>query len=285
MQKKEILVTGKKGNISVKIAEWLTERGHAVETISLRGDAWLQENFQNYSAVVHVAGIVPKEGVTAEDFYKINTDLTKMLAEKAKKEGVRHFVYVSSMAVYGRSQHISPKKGVITAATVCEPNSDYGKSKWLAEEALRALEDENFLVTCIRVPSVYGEGKIEYLEQYRHLNEKFGKVPYVFTKNYKSLIYLGNLCELIHLILESQTGGVICPDDGKYSAADICSAISPDMKKSRMLGWLLRIMGFQSGVKRYFGAIFYDERLTEVFEGKYRMFSLNEAIKIINNEE
>lgn len=280
MQKKKILVTGKKGNISVRIAEWLTERGHVVENISLRGEAWLQESFQGYSAVVHVAGIVPKVGGAADDFYKINTELTKSLGEKAKKEGVRHFVYISSMAVYGRSQHISPKKGMITAQTACEPNSDYGKSKWQAEESLRALEDENFLVTCIRVPSVYGEGKTEYLDQYKHLNEKFGKIPYAFTRNYKSLIYLGNLCELIHLVLTSKTGGVICPDDGKYSAADICGAISPNVKKSRMLGFLFKTLLRKSDrVVDYYGAIYYEETFSNVFSGEYRLTSFQEAVK------
>lgn len=281
MQNKTVLVTGKNGNISKRVAVWLSQRGYEVDNLSLRGADWRNVSLQSYDAIVHVAGIVPKTGVNAEDFYKINSELTKELAIKAKQEGVRHFIYISSMAVYGKTQQINEQKGKITLETQCNPISDYGKSKLKAEDYLCQLEDESFLVARVRVPSIYGVGKTEYLDQYQHLNEKLGRIPVAFSKNYKSFIYLDNLCELLYLIILNTTEGIICPDDGPYSALDICSAISPRVKKSKVFGFLFNTLLRKSNrVVDYFGAIFYDESLTNIFNGAYRVKPLREAIRI-----
>lgn len=281
MQEKRVLVTGKNGDLSKAIAKWLNDRGYIAENISLRGDEWKTNVFGQYDAVVHVAGIVPKEGVASEDFYRINAQLTKDFAEKAKKEGVRHFIYISSMAVYGKEQTMDSNRGMVSADTPCAPLSDYGKSKLQAEEYLKGLEDDRFIVARVRVPSIYGKGKIEYLEQYRHLNEKFKRIPVAFVENYKSIIYLDNLCEFIYLVLKNEGRGVFCPDDGKYSAVDICQAISSSCKKSKFLGFLFKSFLRKSDrIRDYYGAIYYDDALTNIFEGKYRLVTLQEAIHI-----
>ena len=139
MQEKRVLVTGKNGDLSKAIAKWLNNRGYIAENISLRGDEWKTKDFGRYNAVVHVAGIVPKEGVSPEDFYRINAQLTKEFAEKVKKDGIRRFIYISSMAVYGKEQSIDSNEGMVTANTPCVPMSDYGKSKLQAEEYLKVL--------------------------------------------------------------------------------------------------------------------------------------------------
>ena len=279
MQDKRVLVTGKNGDLSKAISKWLTDRGYMTENISLRGNEWKNNNFGQYDAVVHVAGIVPKEGVTSEDFYRINAQLTKDFAEKAKKDGIRHFLYISSMAVYGKEQSIDPCRGGVVADTPCVPLSDYGKSKLQAEEYLQELENDAFIITRVRVPSIYGKGKTEYLEQYRHLNEKFKRIPVAFIQNYKSAIYIDNLCELIYLLLRNKVCGAVCPDDGKYSAVDICQAVSPSCKKSKILGFVFKTFLRKSDrIRDYYGAIYYDEALTNIFEGKYRVVALQEAV-------
>ena len=280
---KKILVTGKTGEISKAIASWLSEKPNTeVVNISVRGNEWKEISFKDYDVVVHVAGIVPKDGVEAEDYYKINTELTKELAQKAKADGVGQFVYLSSMAVYGTTQSFSNKKGCVSIFTNCNPTSDYGKSKLLAEEALNSLKDELFLVSIIRVPSIYAPNKTEYIDQYKHLTEKFSKIPVAFKKKYKSMIYLDNLCELIYLMIKNAYCGVCCPDDGKISAYEICCEIMPSKKKSKLLGLLFETaLRFSGRIKDYYGSIYYDENLANVFNGEYRVVNLKEAIKRI----
>ena len=89
-----------------------------------------------------------------------------------------------------------------------------------------------------------------------------------------------------HLVIKESTKGIICPDDGAYTAYDICRLLAPNKKKSRFFGWALELIGNKSSaMKNYYGAIFYDKSLTDVFEGRYRKYSLEEALKIINEEE
>lgn len=275
----KVLITGKNGDISTAISEWLKEEhGFETEQISLRGEKWKENDLSAFDAVVHVAGIVPKDGVTAEDFYNINYELTKCFANKAKNEGIKHFVYISSMAVYGAEAQISCEKGTVKSDTPCKPISDYGKSKLLAEQSLKLIEDDNFKLTIIRAPSIYGKGKTEYLDQYKHITEKFKFIPKAFIKNYKSIIYVENLCELIYLVIENETTGVICPDDGQISAFDICKAVRPDKKNSKLLGLIFNLFKNSDRIRDYYGSLCYSENLTNKFDCKYRVLDFKQAV-------
>lgn len=276
---KNVLISGKNGQLSKAISEWLNDKQDVcAEQISLRGNAWENESFCDYDTVVHVAGIVPKDDVKTDDFYAINHKLTERFANKAKKDGVKHFIYFSSMSVYGVEPQMNTVKGTVNEKTSCKPTSDYGKSKLLAEESLRRLSDDSFKITIIRVPSVYGKGKTEYLDQYKNIVNKFSKLPKVFTDKYKSMIYLDNLCELIHLIIKFEKYGIICPDDGQVSAFDICKAIAPKKKISKLLGLALLLIKNNARVKDYFGAVCYSKDLTDEFNGEYRVCNYRDAI-------
>ena len=76
---------------------------YMIESFSTRNDNWKQLDFSKYDVVYYVAGIAHiKE--TAENrnlYYEVNRDLAVAVAEKAKREGIKQFVYLSSMSVYG----------------------------------------------------------------------------------------------------------------------------------------------------------------------------------------
>ncbi len=277
---KKILVSGKTGLLSSAISDYLRLKdGFFVEQLSLKGETWKAVTLCSYETIVHVAGITPKMAVSTEDYYKINTELTKCFAKKAKKDGVKHFIYISSMSVYGVEPNCQPKKGIVSNETPCNPVSDYGKSKLLAEKELRYLEDATFQVSVIRVPSIYGMGMTLYLEQYRNLNHKFLVLPNAFLQNYKSAIYVENLCELIYMVSCEKVGGLYCPDDGKYSAVDYCMAMDATKRKSNILGRMVELLSRNKRIQNYFGAVYYDETFAHVFEGKYRIYDLKNAVK------
>lgn len=276
-----ILVTGKNGGLSVAVAGYLRNKNScSVEQISLRGDAWKSEDLSSYDVVIHIAGVTPQNAITTEDYYKINTDLTKELAVKCRYEGVSQFIYISSMAVYGIGQSMDIKKGTITVDSLLTPDSDYGKSKLQSEKELKALASDTFTVAAIRVPSIYGKGKTEYIDQYKYLAEKLPVIPRAFEDHYKSAICIENLCELIYLTVQERYAGTICPDDGQISAVDFCSAVYPKKKKSRFLGKLIELfLKNNDRILDYYGAICYSKELTDVFEGRYRITDYKKAIK------
>ena len=278
---KRVLVTGKNGSLSTAVADYLrAKKEYDVEQISLRGDAWLQSGFSDVESVIHIAGVAPQNAKSADDYYQINSELTKILAEKCKADGVKQFVYISSMAVYGVEQSMDIKKGTVTKETLPNPVTDYGKSKLLAEEYITPLCSNDFRVATIRVPSIYGKGKTEYIDQYKYLAEKLPVIPRAFEDHYKSAICVDNLCELIYLIVKERSHGVICSDDGQISAVDFCSAIYPNKKKSRLLGKLIEVfLKNNSRILDYYGTVCYSKESTSAFDGKYRLLDLKEAIK------
>lgn len=268
---KKIIVTGSKGKLSCKVADWLKNKGYRIEQLSLRGD-WAAFDFTGFDSVVHIAGVTPQNVKSPDDYYKINVLLTKRLAEKAKSQNIKQFVFISSMAVYGVTQSINPKYGIIDGNTPCNPTDEYGKSKLQAEKSLKDLEDDAFKVCIIRVPSIFDEEKTEYIDQYKYLSDKLPFLPKTFTKNYKSFLHSNDLCELIHLILENGTAGVVCPDDGEFSAFDICRFINTKKPASRFFGKLIEIfMKKNPRITDYYGAIYYSRSLTDIFDGKYRV--------------
>ena len=277
---KKVLVTGKNGSLSTAVANHLrTKNEYDVEQISLRGNAWKNSDYSDAEYVVHIAGVTPQNAKSPEDFFQINSELTKDLAEKCKADGVRQFVYISSMAVYGVVQSMDIAKGTVTKDTQPNPVTDYGKSKLLAEEYITPLESNDFRVAIIRVPSIYGKGKTEYIDQYKYLAEKLPVIPRAFEDHYKSAICVDNLCELIFLIVKEQAHGIICPDDGQISAVDFCSAIYPNIKKSRFVGKMMElILKNNARILDYYGTVCYSQEFFSVFDGRYRILDLKEAI-------
>lgn len=64
---------------------------------------------------------------------------------------------MSSSIIYGDSAPYG-KKTVITRGTKPHPSNFYGNSKWRADKGVRKLSDENFIVTILRPPMIYGKG-------------------------------------------------------------------------------------------------------------------------------
>ena len=186
---KKILITGKNSYIGNSLVRWLGyyHNRYSIDSISLKSDDWKKKKFSEYDVVLHVAGIAHiKETKENEGlYYKVNRDLTYEIAQKAKTEGVKQFIFLSSMSVYGIME------GVISADTPLKPNSAYGKSKLEGEKLIENLHDASFTVAILRPPMVYGNN---CRGNYTKLAALALKTP-VFPKvdNKRSMIYIDNL--------------------------------------------------------------------------------------------
>ena len=81
--------------------------------------SWKEHDFSSYDVIYHVAGIAhQKETDANKSLYQIvNCDLAIEVARKAKKEGIRQFIFMSSMSVYG----LIYSKKMITLDTPLQP--------------------------------------------------------------------------------------------------------------------------------------------------------------------
>lgn len=217
---KKILITGNNSYIGTSVEAYLnrwTEK-YFVTTIDVRGGRWKNASFEGFDTLYHVAGIAHSDvrGVLAEDkksYYSVNTDLTLDVAKKAKEDGVRQFIFMSSIIVYGDSAPIGEDK-VIRANTPLDPVNFYGDSKKKAEEGLKVLRDENFKIVILRPPMIYGrgsKGNYSVLRKIAQLTPIFPKIH-----NCRSMIYLTNLCEFVRLMIENEEDGVFLPQNREY---------------------------------------------------------------------
>ena len=101
--------------------------------------------------VLHLVGVAHQPGASVREYDAINIDMTADLARASVASGVRHFVYLSSIAVHGRGS------GMIEESSPLCPTGAYGRSKAVAEALLRDIaRDTSLRWTVVRPPLVYG---------------------------------------------------------------------------------------------------------------------------------
>lgn len=288
---KKILITGKDSYIGVSFENYIRQfDGYSVETVDMIDDSWRNMSFAQYDVVFHVAGIAHSDfGKISEErksiYYKVNTDLAIETAKKAKEEGVKQFVFMSSASVYGESAPIGKIKR-ITKDTQPSPANYYGDSKVQAEKGLELLKDGDFKIVVLRPPMIYGENCKGNYPTLSKFAKKLPAFPYV--KNERSMLYVGNLTEFIKLMIDNNEDGVFFPQNAEYTnTSELVKLISQVHDKHLLLvkgfSWALKIMSKLTGlVNKAFGNLTYDMELSE-YKCNYRKYSLKESIEKTEN--
>lgn len=286
---KKILITGANSYIGTSFEKYIKEnfsQDYQVDTVDMIDGSWREKSFAGYDAVYHVAGIAHSDSgkisKEKEKLYRsVNTDLTIETAKKAKQEGVKQFIFMSSAIVYGDSGKIGKKK-VITKDTPTNPANCYGDSKVQAELGILPLQDDKFKVCVLRPPMIYGKGSKGNFPQLEKFANKLKFFPYV--KNERSMLYIGNLVEFVRLMIENEEQGIFWPQNAEYSnTSNLVKMIAlANNKKIHLIkgfGWLIKLMGLFTGlVNKAFGNLSYDQSMS-VYKVDYRKFSLKESIK------
>ena len=280
-----VCIIGKNSYIGSHIASWLLRYGYQVFQLDVLSECWQSSDYSSYDVIIHVAGIVHRPDCQDEELYqKVNTDMPILIAKRYKesRKSVSTFVYLSTMAVYGTSKRLV--KNLITEETMTTPTGLYGTSKLAADNGLLPLQSENFNVVVVRPPNVYGKNcKGGYISGFTSVIKTFPIIPLAYTNVKQSIIYIDNLCEFIHLIIEQKRKGVFMPqDEYPVSAVDICTMIAHGLGKkiykSFILGLIVRLLNFIPLFKKAYGGIEYDIRLSHIEGMNYAIVPSEEAI-------
>jgi nucleoside-diphosphate-sugar epimerase len=278
---KRILITGKNSYIGNSFELWLANdpQRYKVDKISVRDDSWRKIKFSSYDTIFHVAGIahLNERKVDQNLYYKVNRDLANEIANQAKEEGVEHFIFISSMSVYGK------EIGIIDKRTPYKPKSHYGKSKLEAERLIYDLDDIDFKVSIIRPPMIYGYGcKGNYVK----LSSLARRTP-VFPdiKNHRSMIYIDNLNEYIKSIVDNPTSGFFFPQNKEYvCTSEIVKEISI-LSNKRI--WMTKLFNPFLKVSKtnlrnkIFGNLVYSKDIDEKYKfKKYNLVDFKESIRL-----
>lgn len=290
---KSVLITGENSYIGTSFEQWVEKNCYEIQidTQDMRGDAWKERNFNEYDTVFHVAGIAHADvGKVSEEqkelYYKVNTELTVACAKKAKAEGIKQFIFMSSIIVYGESAGIGREK-VITRETPLAPANFYGDSKVRAEAELQKLNTENFKVVILRPPMIYGKGS---KGNYPLLAKLACKLPFFpDIQNERSMLYIGNLCKFISLVILNEESGVFFPQNDEYvRTSDMVKQIGMvHHKKVHLIKFLnpfLSLLGNTKGkqgelVNKAFGSFVYDRALSS-YKQRYNIYDFQSSIEL-----
>lgn len=286
-----ILITGKTSRIGNAFMEYMKDRYPGemeIEAISLRGEEWKSQDWSAYDAILHAVGVTKADtaGVSNDQeqhYYAVNRDLADEAAQKAKSDGVKHFVYLSTMMVYGNSAPIG-QTFTIDKDTQPDPQSVYGKSKLAGEVATQeTLKDSSTILTIIREPVVYGEHIDGELQKLLQLSRKLGIFPRIESS--KSYIYEGNLCECFRQVLLNKISGILCPQNKEQpTTTDLYVTMRAIQGKGCMTPKHLKdFLKALSHITGYVNVVYNDMKYTQetsVIEGiEYQVFTLEESLQ------
>lgn len=287
---KKVMLVGVGGYIGGKFTEYINKNypDWQVDAVDSMNRKWADADFTGYDAVYNVSGLAhanARQG-TEEQYYAVNGQLPIDVAMKAKAEGVSMFVQMSSMVVYGDMSGLGEEKNIFEDTVPAEPTI-YGKSKMMAERGLHKLVDETFQVAIIRPPLIYSEYARDNFPRLVNFAKKMPVFPKM--KNQQSMVYVDNLCELIHLIIEHNIGGIYYPQQEVYIETskivkDIADAVGNKMWQTKIFNPFLKLFSKWKKlafIHKAFGSITYDMSISNHFDGKYRVVSYEESIRRI----
>jgi nucleoside-diphosphate-sugar epimerase len=302
-----IVVTGATGFVGRTVCPVLAERGYEVRAAVRAGSTlaghipecvvvgdigpgtiW-DEALQGVDCVLHLAArahVLNDAPENARLYFETNQHGTETLARAAARAGVRRFVFLSSIKVNGEESRLR----AYAATDEPHPQDAYGKSKWLAEQAVRAAAGQSGMqAVIVRPPLVYGPGvRANFLRLMRWVDAR-RPLPVAAIDNRRSLVSVWTLCDLLATLLEhpAAPGTWMVSDGEDLSTPDLIRRIGRAMGRPARLvaapvGLLVAlggILGKKAEVARLCGSLVVDITPTRAQLGWSPPLSVDEAVQ------
>lgn len=282
---KKILITGTSSYIGTSLEKWLEKyfNKYSIDSVNMKDNSWKEEDFSQYDVIFHVAGIAHvSSDPSMESLYnKVNRDLPIETAKKAKMAGVKQFIFMSSIIVYGDSSGVNGGN-IIDKNTVPNPSNFYGNSKLQADENLKLLESDDFKVVILRPPMIYGKGSKGNYPKLAKLAQRLPVFPDIY--NQRSMLHIDNLCEFIRLMIENEESGIFFPQNSEYVKTSemvnlIAQAHGTRIRLISVFNPLLRLVGLKVALfSKVFGNLVYEKSMSE-YKENYRIRNLKQSIE------
>lgn len=300
----KILVTGANGLVGRALCSALDRAEHqvvrAVRTSTTpweipvgdlnEGIDWREALGPDTDVVVHLAAQVPLTesvaAISSDHYNKVNTLATTNLARQCAKHRVKRFIFVSTVKVLGEGKS-EPYRDTDLAI----PADAYAISKWEAEQTLLQIGAQTGMeVVVLRPPLVYGPGvKGNFLRLMQALDKR-RPLPLGGIQNQRSLIYLGNLVDVIRLCLtHPQAAGetFLVSDGDDVSTPELVRRIAAALGRRPFLlpvpeSWMQsagRVLGKQAAVDRLLGSLCVDISLLREELGWIPPYTMQEGLE------
>jgi UDP-glucose 4-epimerase len=184
-------------------------------------------------AVVHLAGIAHK--YAGDDFYdRVNHRATSALARAISRGPTKHLVFISSIA----AQSGSYADHDLTEEDFPTPNNAYGRSKFAAEQAIRAA---GISFTILRPVVIYGEGEKGNFATVHRLSRLPIPLPFGALSAHRSVLSIQNFNSAVATALGNpgaQGETFIVSDPAPVTVADLIARHRASCGRSP---WLLPV--------------------------------------------
>lgn len=283
---RRILITGKGSYIGTHFKQYMEQwpDKYQVEELDMMDPSWKKHDFSSYDVIYHVAGLAHSTPDESQRnlYYQVNTDLAYETAKKAKDAGVKQFIFMSSIIVYGSGKVGEDR--VITKDTPLTPDNFYGDSKKQAEIKLQTLMDDYFKVVILRPPMIYGPSSKGNYPMLAKLARKTPLFPNI--QNQRSMLYVGNLVEFVRLMIENEEEGIFLPQNDEYSCtADLVRTIANihhhKIWFTKLFNPIIKLMKKETHINKMFGNLKIEKSLSN-YKENYCLFSL---LKSLTNTE
>ena len=190
----------------------------------------------NDSIVIHLAGKAHdlKNTSIPEDYYIVNTDLTKKIYDSFLASKAIVFIILSTVKAVA-----DKVEGELSEDYIPDPITHYGKSKLLAEEyILSKLIPQGKRIYILRPCMIHGPGNKGNLNLlYKIVNKGF-PWPLGAFDNKRSFCSIDNLCHIINELIVNDkipSGIYNIADDEPLSTNDIIKLISESQEKNTII--------------------------------------------------
>lgn len=262
--KPKILITGATGFAGSNLSTWFLDRGYQVvapcrsQPVDERLEYYKISRIDRYTfwddflrgvdTVVHLAGRAHQLHERADShhlYYETNVEGTVNLALQAARNGVRRFIFISSI----KAMISDASETALSEKTPCNPLEPYGLSKLKAEIELRKISAETGMqLVILRPPLIYGPGVKGNFASLQRLVQKLNILPLGGLTNRRSLLAVKNLASAVETALHSDkaAGQTYLLSDGEEIStselsARLAAVFNPACRIVTLPRWLWRV--------------------------------------------
>jgi nucleoside-diphosphate-sugar epimerase len=306
----KILVTGANGFVGKFLCDELFQQGFSVraggrsansaiatvETViigAIDSETDWSNALQDIDVVIHLAArvhVMADDAVDPLEVYrKVNTLGTLNLAQQAVEQGVKRFIFLSSIKVNGEHTELDKP---FNENDIPNPQDNYGLSKYEAEQGLFLIAQKTEMdIVVIRPPLIYGSGVKANFARMMNVVKRGIPLPFGAIYNKRSVVYMGNLVSLILRCIDHPAAAnqVFLVSDGcDISTTELLRACATALGvKARLLPmpqtWIesgASLLGKQAIVQRLCGSLQVDITKAKQHLGWSPPFQLAEGLKL-----
>lgn len=257
-----IFLTGGGGFVGTNLRTYLAEQFQFVAY--LRGEKPIIRE----EIVIHLAGKAhdTKNVSRPEEYYQVNTELTKQVFDAFLLSPARVFIMLSSVKAAADST-----EGVLTEEVIPKPTTHYGKSKLLAEEYIVSKPlPTGKRVFILRPCMIHGPGNKGNLNLLYQVVRKKLPWPLAAFHNQRSFCGIENLCFVIKELIDRPdipSGIYNLADDKAISTNDLIRFIAKSLSiEPRLLHLPIKLIQSLATIGDVFRLPLNSERLQKLTE-------------------